>query len=583
MNNYNNYQNRSYVPREPDFPPREPQVFNPSEEQGVNFRANTEQSQPVNFNENVRQIPTEPTQQEYADNQNSDKAMGDYYAPVYQSEASSKSIPTPPQPPVFEQNIGYNQPPHVPHPPQAPQMPQHPPMQGGMYQNQVYRRPDGRVYQNGYGNPNFDPRFPHTAKINEEQNPYTYSPEPKQKDKKGNRGLKAFLICLSVVFAICVIGFVVLVSYTLGQNAASKNNTDSTQKPSYSDTIPIEATEPAVEHPESDYSDKIDPNYKGLALNGPVKDKTSTKYTSEYAYNAVSKSVVGVVCYTDEVTDASESSSQGTGIVISTDGYIITNAHIINNSKTAFAIQIVTSDNKTYNAGVVALDTRTDIAVLKADATGLQPATFGKSKDMQIGSTVIAVGNPGGIGYQNSLTMGIISAFDRTVPSSTSVKYIQTDAAINPGNSGGPLCNLYGQIIGMNTSKIVSEHYEGMGFAIPSEKIKEIVDQLIKQGNVSGRVKMGVIGIAVTSAEMEYYNVPAGIWVESVDENGPLKDSDIHSNDIITKVAGQPVTNFGEVFTVLEQYKAGDEITIEVYCTETKKTFEEKLILAEDK
>ena len=565
MDNYNNFQNRSYVPREPDFPPREPQVFKQTKEQNANFKAEVQQ-QPVNYNVNppVYQEPAQPANDNV-----------DYYAPVYNSDAQAEPVNPVPQPPEFEQNIGYNQPPQAPQPPQ--------PQRQGVYQQQVYRRPDGRAYQNGYGNPNFAPRYPHTAKSDYDDNAYIYPSTPKNNKKNNNRGLKAFLISLSVVFGICVIGFVALVSYTLGQNYANKNNTEPTQSTSSKIETPTQPTEPAVEHKESDYSEKINANYKGLVLSPAVKDKTNPKYTSEYSYSVVSKSVVGVVGYADKITDVSDCDTQGTGIIISADGYIITNAHIIDNSKTAYALQIVTSDNKTYNAGVVAIDTRSDIAVLKADATGLTPATFGKSKDMSIGSTVIAVGNPGGLGYQNSITKGIISAFDRTVPSSTSVKYIQTDAAINPGNSGGPLCNLYGQIIGMNTSKIVSEHYEGMGFAIPSEKIKEIVDQLMKQGYVSGRVKMGVIGIAVTSAEMEYYGVPAGIWVNSVDEKGPLKDSDIHKNDIITKVAGKPVANFGEVYTALEQYKPGDEITIEVYCYEKDKTFEEKVILAEDK
>ena len=565
MDNYNNFQNRSYVPREPDFPPREPQVFKQTKEQNANFKADLQQ-QPVNYNVNqpVYQEPAQPANDNV-----------DYYAPVYNSDTQAEPVNPVPQPPEFEQNIGYNQPPQAPQPPQ--------PQMQSAYQQQVYRRPDGRAYQNGYGNPNFDPRYLYTAKSDYDDNAYIYPSTPKNNKKNNNRGLKAFLISLSVVFGICVIGFVALVSYTLGQNYANKNNTEPTQSTSSKIETPTQPTEPAVEHKESDYSEKINANYKGLVLSPAVKDKTNPKYTSEYSYSVVSKSVVGVVGYADKVTDVSDCDTQGTGIIISADGYIITNAHIIDNSKTAYALQIVTSDNKTYNAGVVAIDTRSDIAVLKADATGLTPATFGKSKDMSIGSTVIAVGNPGGLGYQNSITKGIISAFDRTVPSSTSVKYIQTDAAINPGNSGGPLCNLYGQIIGMNTSKIVSEHYEGMGFAIPSEKIKEIVDQLMKQGYVSGRVKMGVIGIAVTSAEMEYYGVPAGIWVNSVDEKGPLKDSDIHKNDIITKVAGKPVANFGEVYTALEQYKPGDEITIEVYCYEKDKTFEEKVILAEDK
>lgn len=583
MNNYNNFDNRSYIPREPDFPPRKPQALNTAEENNAGFGANTAPESPVGFKSNPVEIPTVSTPPEELDtpNYNDD---GQFYKPVYNSEIPNNNFPNPPQPPAFEQDRGYAQPPQPQQVPQPPQQPVQPQSNG--YQQPVYRRPDGRAYQIGYGNPNYDPRYPHTAKMNTQENPYVSNPvvKPKNhKSNKNNKGLKVFLICLAVVFAICVVGFVALISYTLGQNAASKDDKKPIEKPTYSMPLPTEEpTEPVV-HKESDYSDKIDPNYKGLTLNNAVKDKTNTKYTSEYAYSAVSASVVGVVGYADEVTDVSECTTQGTGIIISADGYIVTNAHIINNSKTDFALQVVTSDNKTYSAGVVAFDTRTDIAVLKADATGLKPATFGKSKDMQIGSTVIAVGNPGGLGYQNSLTMGIISAFDRTVPSATSVKYIQTDAAINPGNSGGPLCNFYGQIIGMNTSKIVADYYEGMGFAIPSEKIKEIVDQLIKQGYVSGRVKMGVVGIAVDPAEVEYNGVPAGIWVESVDPEGPLKDSDIQKDDIITKVAGEPVANFGEVFTVLEKYKPGDEITIELYCTYDGKTYEEKLILAEDK
>ena len=391
MDNYNNFQNRSYVPREPDFPPREPQVFKQTKEQNTNFKAEVQQ-QPVNYNVNP------PVYQEPANDN------VDYYAPVYNSDAQAEPVNPVPQPPEFEQNIGYNQ------PPQAPQAPQ--PQMQSAYQQQAYRRPDGRAYQNGYGNSNFDPRYPHTAKSNYDDNAYIYPSTPKNNKKNNNRGLKAFLISLSVVFGICVIGFVALVSYTLGQNYANKNNTEPTQSTSSKIETPTQPTEPAVEHKESDYSEKINANYKGLVLSPAVKDKTNPKYTSEYSYSVVSKSVVGVVGYADKITDVSDCDTQGTGIIISADGYIITNAHIIDNSKTAYALLIVTSENKTYNAGVVAIDTRSDIAVLKADATGLTPATFGKSKDMSIGSTVIAVGNPGGLGYQNSITKGIISAFD---------------------------------------------------------------------------------------------------------------------------------------------------------------------------
>ena len=301
----------------------------------------------------------------------------------------------------------------------------------------------------------------------------------------------------------------------------------------------------------------------------------------------VSKSVVGIVCYSGEITDVSQCTNQGSGTVISKDGYIVTNSHLINNSKTDYAIQVVTYDGKTYTAGVVGFDSRTDLAVLKADANDLVPAQFENSKDMQVGSGVIAIGNPGGIGYQNSLTRGVISAFDRTVASNTSVKYIQTDAAINPGNSGGPLCNMYGRVIGINTSKIVSEKYEGMCFAIPTETVKAITDDLIRQSYVKGRVRLGVVGVAVTAADRSAYGFPAGIMVESIDENGPLKDSGIQQYDIVTKINGESVANFGDIYTQLEKYKPGDKVTLEVYRSAViageEKTFTADAVLAEDK
>ena len=146
-------------------------------------------------------------------------------------------------------------------------------------------------------------------------------------------------------------------------------------------------------------------------------------------------------------------------------------------------------DGTTYNAGVVGFDSRTDIAVLKIDnPKNLKPATFGNSEEIELGEDIIVVGNPGGIDYQNSITKGVVSAVNRKLSSSSLVKYIQTDAAINPGNSGGPIVNMYGQVIGIATSKFVSEYYENMGFAIPSATAKDIVDSLIKNGYVNGRV-----------------------------------------------------------------------------------------------
>ena len=332
--------------------------------------------------------------------------------------------------------------------------------------------------------------------------------------KNKHTGLKIFLISVSAIFLICLVSLYAFVATASNSSSKSSSNNFSNQ-PS------TEATTVSNNHPESDYGDKTESDFAGLKLEATVEDKGDAKYTSEYAFNTVSPSVVGIVCYTDEITDVSKCATQGTGIVITENGYIVTNAHLLSNSKTAYALQVVLSDGTTYVAGVVGIDTRTDLAVLKIDANNLTAAVFSDSDNLTIGEDVIAIGNPGGLGYQNSLTKGIISAVNREVGSNTNVKYLQTDAAINPGNSGGPLCNMYGQVIGINTSKIVSEKYEGMGFAIPSATIKSIADDLVKGGYVNGRVKLGIVGYAVPSS-LQSQGIPAGIVVESIQDDSPL-------------------------------------------------------------
>ena len=231
-----------------------------------------------------------------------------------------------------------------------------------------------------------------------------------------------------------------------------------------------------------------------------------------------------MLCYLDDNFDENEPDSQGSGIIISSDGYVVTNSHVIDNSKTDYIIRIATADGKTYTAGVIGYDERTDIAVLKMDnAKDLKAAAFGKSSEIQVGEDAIVVGNPGGIDFQNSITKGIISAVDREVSNTSLVKYIQTDAAINPGNSGGPVVNIYGQVIGIATSKIVSEQYEGMGFAIPVDTAKTSIDSLIKYGYVKGRVKLGITGRSISKYDASQTNMPQGIYVESVERGGPLR------------------------------------------------------------
>ena len=171
--------------------------------------------------------------------------------------------------------------------------------------------------------------------------------------------------------------------------------------------------------------------------------------------------------------------------------------------------------------------------------------TFGKTTDLKVGDDIIAVGNPGGVNFQNSLTKGIVSAKDRSIDDG-SVTYIQTDAAVNPGNSGGPMCNLYGQVVGITTAKISSSVYEGMGFAIPSETIKEITDDIIQKGYVGNRVRIGITGFPINSYTSSMYEVPQGIVIAEISEDGSLANTNAKEGDIIV-LAGKGHEDYQEI------------------------------------
>lgn len=429
-------------------------------------------------------------------------------------------------------------------------------------------------------------------------NPTSYGyPVNQPSKKKSKTGLFVIIIVLCALLTLGlsgIIAYVVVDSFT----SAAELSTESSHPDIFHDyTLPRDfgggdnrQEEPTDEapvtgdHKESDYTDKADPDFKGLELKDKPNDKGDKKYTAETAFNKVSESVVGIVCYTNEATSIEEASSQGSGIIITSDGYVITNSHVIGNSKTAYLIQVITSDGKAYSAGVVGFDSRTDIAVLKMDdAKDLKAATFGNSDKIELGEDIIAVGNPGGLDYQNSITKGIVSAVNRELSSTSLVKYIQTDAAINPGNSGGPIVNLYGQVIGIATSKIVSEQFEGMGFAIPSTTTKDIVDSFMRNGYVEGRVKIGISGTVVDPVTAETLGTPTGIKIAEVTPDGPCDGSPLEAGDIITEVDGQTVSSFADVYEILEQHKPDDEIEIKYYSISRGKEKSFKITLQEDK
>ena len=406
--------------------------------------------------------------------------------------------------------------------------------------------------------------------------PYTpQAPEAKPK----SRGSKAFMIVLIVLLAVFSIGFFMLCGYLLRDYFASSLSPVTPTSPSQETTLP-EGDTPSNIIP----SDKNENPYSKDTVIDLVplpSDKNDTsKYTTQYAYNIISDSTVGVVCYVKGNNTAVK--SQGTGIIISEDGYIVTNSHVIGDSKTLYDVRITTVDGTSYEAIVVGYDSRTDLAVLKVNGKNMKAAAFADSDEAYIGQDVIAVGNPGGMDFQNSLTKGILSAKDRKLNLSTQVSFLQTDAAINPGNSGGALCNLHGQVIGVTSAKISSDAYEGMGFAIPSRTVKEVVDDLVAQGFVEGRVRIGITGQAVTSAMMQYYDIPSGILVSSIDENGPCADTELEKDDIITMFDGKEIKSFSDMYNYLAEHKAGDKVTLTVYRMETDETFEIEITLMAD-
>lgn len=555
-----------------------------------------------NNNMNMEQtIPvSEPeTQEEQAQNvqpQNGNTPYGDYIFGNNNQNTANNANPTENVPP-YQQNqnpnpntyaqpwqYGYGQYPYNGQNPQYNQNNQ----QYGQYQNNTgYNQNVPPYQQNMYG----QPPYGNNGTYNQQYNPQMFAQYPQKKTKGGIIALIIVLCSLLTIgfIGMMVYGFSADIKEDLNSNRSDSGN--SFRLPNKDSTTPFETlpdtSSQGKTHDESDYSNKVNKDYSGMKLESNPKDaKTNNSYTAAKASEKVSDSVVGILCYSDDVPDQADTttaSSQGSGIIFSQDGYVITNAHVIGNSKTAYAIRVVTSDGKVYKAGVVGYDSRTDIAVLKMDdAKGLTPATFGDSSQLEVGQDIIVVGNPGGLDYQNTTTKGVISALDRKLSTSSLTKYIQTDAAINPGNSGGPLVNYYGQVVGITTSKIVSETYEGMGFAIPSQTVKSIVDTLVKNGYVEGRVKIGISGIAVTSDQASNYNIPQGIYVQSIVSGGPCDGTSLKEGDIITEVDGETITSFADVYAILETHKPGDKIKVKYYSSSSGDG-EVEITLQEDK
>ena len=301
-------------------------------------------------------------------------------------------------------------------------------------------------------------------------------------------------------------------------------------------------------------------------------DVTDYSNTSIAVAEKALPSVVGIkVTYQiSSIFGNSTGEATGSGIIISDDGYIVTNNHVVSSeSSSYYAIQEATgisvklyNDNTSYEAKIIGTDEYTDLAVLKIEKTGLTPATLGDSTKVKVGEFVMAVGNPLGMDY--SVTTGVVSAIERdVVADGKSYSVIQTDAAINTGNSGGALVNSVGEVIGINTLKLAGNGIEGVGFAIPISSTTSIISQLIEHKEVI-RPFIGIAGSAIDSYDAQRYNLPQGVYVDEVTKDSPAEKAGIKKSDIITKIEGKEVTTVDQLNRIKYNYNVGDKVKLTI-------------------
>ncbi len=328
------------------------------------------------------------------------------------------------------------------------------------------------------------------------------------------------------------------------------------------------------------------PANSSTSSDGSVSYVDLQKYsdTSVYAANKILPSIVGIkVEYTVSsnyfsmfsgamTPQKSEASASGSGIIISDDGYILTNNHIVATSSSDSYYEVsdankvtvtLYNDETQYEAKIIGKDEQTDLAVIKIDKTGLAKADFADSDSLKVGEFAMAVGNP--LGLQSSITCGVVSAVNREVTDTDGKKFklIQTDAAINSGNSGGALVNSKGEVIGINTLKLSGTGIEGMGFAIPINSTKDIVSQLIQYNKVK-RPYIGITGIDLNERTAKTYNLVVGIYVRGVENFTSAERAGLKAGDVITEVEGKTVTTMDQLNEIKNTKQIGDELKLKI-------------------
>lgn len=409
-------------------------------------------------------------------------------------------------------------------------------------------------------------------------------PEPPKKGKKikltnekTNVGRLIFIILICI--SIAVAGLAVGIAFRNSDVTVEDSTTD-TSGTADGNRVPVSVN---GADPNLQDSPLVFEEYDG---EGPM--------TPEQIYASVKDTNVGILVYYN-----GQMIGEGSGIIVGEDDskaytYIITAAHVIKDS--GIDIQVQLSDETEVDGTIIGLDQKTDIGVVRIKKTGLKAAVFGNSDNLVVGQSVYAIGNPGGTEFFGSFTSGIVSAIDRPVPTQNNGLYdlpcIQHNAAINPGNSGGALVNEFGQVIGLNSSKISSTEYEGMGFSVPSNTMIDIYKQILAKGYVSGRPMLGITYLAVSSDEtysaIAWQNdLPYGsIVIASISKSSDLNNHDVEVGDIITAVNGKPLKSTDILLELIENAKVGTELELTI-CRLTEQgeiedEFDITIVLVED-
>ncbi len=396
--------------------------------------------------------------------------------------------------------------------------------------------------------------------------PYGYYPKPeapKSKSKNKKKGLVIAIVIIAISFFVCCVFAVATIAKGVANDVKDKGLTS-------------ELFDDIYDNDDDDEDDdKI--NAEIPLQDNDDLDVDDDDYSASAIYKRVSESNVGVLVYS---SNQSTIYSEGSGVILPTSfasgknegkTYIVTCAHVLENSS-SYKTVIQLNDGTQYDATIVGVDKKTDIGVVSIKAKGLKSAQFASSSKISVGDTVYALGNPGGSTFFGSFTNGMVSAIGRPVnsPVGYEVACIQHTAPINPGNSGGALLNKYGQVIGINSSKIASTDFEGMGFAVPSETVKEIVEMLISNGYVKGRPILGITLFPSTysqvhSVVVKTKDLPAGaIIINSISKNSDLNNKDVKKGDMIIGFNGKDLDDYNDLLEFVENSKVGDKIKLKI-------------------